>query len=101
MRVGAHLRSGLRTVIPLARETGAEVVQVFISNPRAWSGPRLDTAQAFGAEWREAAIGPLFVHAPYLVNIASPNPEFLSKSIELCRRSVAACGVLEAGGFPL
>ena len=99
MRVGAHLRSGLRTVIPLARETGAEVVQVFISNPRAWSSPRLETAQAFGAEWREAAIGPLFVHAPYLVNIASPNPEFLSKSIELCRRSVAACGVLEAGGF--
>ena len=26
---------------------------------------------AFGAEWREAAIGPLFVHAPYLVNIAT------------------------------
>jgi deoxyribonuclease-4 len=99
VRVGAHLRSGLRTAIPLARETGAEVVQLFISNPRAWSGPRLETAQAFGAEWRAAAIGPLFVHAPYLVNIASPNPEFLSKSIELCRRSVAACGVLEAGGF--
>src|SRR4029450_6769025 len=79
--------------------TGAEVVQLFISNPRAGSGPRLETAQAFGAEWREAAIGPLFVHAPYLVNIASPNPEFLSKSIELCRRSVGACGVLEAGGF--
>ena len=39
------------------------------------------------------------MHAPYLVNIASPNPEFLAKSVELCRRSVAACGVLEAGGF--
>src|SRR4029450_10298704 len=98
VKVGAHLRSGLRTAIPLAREAGAEVVQLFISNPRAWSGPRLETAEAFGAEWREAAIGPLFVHAPYLVNIASPNPEFLSKSVELCRRSVAACGVLEAGG---
>ena len=99
MRVGAHLRSGLRTAIPLAREVGADVVQLFISNPRAWSAPRLETAEMFGAEWREAAIGPLFVHAPYLVNIASPNPEFLSKSIELCRRSVASCGVLEAEGF--
>ena len=29
MRVGAHLRSGLRTAIPLARETGAEVVQLY------------------------------------------------------------------------
>jgi deoxyribonuclease IV len=101
VRVGAHLRTpgGLRKAVELAREVGAEAVQLFISNPRAWSGPRLDTAAAFGADWREGGIGPLFVHAPYLVNIASPNPEFLAKSLELCRRSVAACGVLEAGGF--
>lgn len=101
MRVGAHLRTpgGLRKAVDLAREVGAEAVQLFISNPRAWSGPRLDTAAAFGSDWREGGIGPLFVHAPYLVNIASPNPEFVAKSLELCRRSVAACGVLEAGGF--
>ena len=101
MRVGAHLRTpgGLRNAVDLAREVGADVVQLFLSNPRAWSGPRLDTAEAFGASWREGAVGPLFVHAPYLVNIASPNLDFLSKSLELCRRSVAACGVLEADGF--
>jgi deoxyribonuclease-4 len=74
-------------------------VQLFISNPRAWSGPRLETAEKFGAEWREGGIGPLFVHAPYLVNIASPNPEFLQKSLTLCVQSVRACGVLRAGGF--
>lgn len=101
MRVGAHLRTpgGLRNAVDVAREVGAEVVQLFLSNPRAWSGPRLDTAEAFGASWREGDIGPLFVHAPYLVNIASPNPEFVAKSLELCRRSVAACGVIGAGGF--
>ena len=101
MRVGAHLRTpgGLRNAVDLAREVGAEVVQLFLSNPRAWSGPRLDTAEAFGASWRAGGIGPLFVHAPYLVNIASPNPEFVAKSLELCRRSVAACGVIGAGGF--
>ena len=101
MRVGAHLRTpgGLRNAVDVAREVGAEVVQLFLSNPRAWSGPRLDTAEAFGASWREGAVGPLFVHAPYLVNIASPNPEFVEKSLELCRRSVAACGVIGAGGF--
>jgi deoxyribonuclease-4 len=101
VRVGAHLRTpgGLRNAVDLAREVGAEVVQLFLSNPRAWSGPRLDTAEAFGASWREGGIGPLFVHAPYLVNIASPNPEFVAKSLELCRRSVAACGVIGAGGF--
>lgn len=101
MRVGAHLRTpgGLRNAVELARAIGAEAVQLFISNPRAWSGPRLDTAEAFGADWREGGVGPLFVHAPYLVNIASPNPDFLGKSLELCRRSVAACGMLKAEGF--
>lgn len=101
MRIGAHLRTpgGLRTAVGFARDIGAETAQLFISNPRAWAGPRLDTAEAFGAEWREGGIGPLYVHAPYLVNIASPNPEFLAKSLELCRRSVAACGVIPSAGF--
>ena len=101
MRIGAHLRTpgGLRTAIETARDVGAECVQLFISNPRAWSGPRLETAERFGAEWREGGIGPLFVHAPYLANIASPNPEFVQRSLNLCIQSVRACGVLRAGGF--
>jgi deoxyribonuclease-4 len=101
VRIGAHLRTpgGLRTAVEAAREIGAEAAQLFISNPRAWSGPRLETAERFGAEWREGGVGPLFVHAPYLVNIASPNPEFLQKSLALCIQSVRACGVLGAGGF--
>lgn len=101
MRIGAHLRTpgGLRNAVEIAREVGADAVQLFLSNPRSWSGPRVETAQTFGAAWREGGIGPLYVHAPYLVNIASPNPEFLQKSVTLCIQSVRACGVIEAGGF--
>ena len=101
MRIGAHVRTpgGLRTAIDSARVDGADAVQLFLSNPRAWAGPRPETAERFGAEWREAGVGPLYVHAPYLVNIASPNPEFVVKSLELCRRSVVACGIAHAAGF--
>jgi deoxyribonuclease-4 len=101
VRIGAHVRTpgGLRTAVENARAVGAEAAQLFISNPRAWSGPRPETAERFGAEWREGGVGPLFVHAPYLVNIASPNPEFVVKSLELCRRSVVACGIAGADGF--
>ena len=101
MRLGAHLRTpgGLRTAVEAARDIGAETVQLFISNPRAWAGPRTEKAEAFGSAWREGGIGPLYVHAPYLVNVASPNPEFLTRSIDLCRRSVSACGVIPAAGF--
>lgn len=101
MRLGAHVRTpgGLRTAPDEARAIGAEVVQLFLSNPRAWAGPRIETAERFGAAWREARIGPLYVHAPYLVNIASPNPEFHARSLELVVRSVAACEVAGAAGF--
>ncbi|HET7235908.1 MAG TPA: deoxyribonuclease IV [Actinomycetota bacterium] len=101
MRIGAHLRTagGLRTAVEAARDIGADAVQLFISNPRSWAGPRADTAEAFGASWREGGVGPLYAHAPYLVNVASPNPEFLTKSLDLCRRSVAACGRIPAAGF--
>jgi deoxyribonuclease-4 len=101
VRFGAHLRTpgGLRTAVEAARSVGADAVQLFISNPRAWAGPRVETAEAFGASWREGGVGPLYVHAPYLVNIASPSTEFLQRSLELCRRSVIACGAIPAAGF--
>ncbi len=103
MRIGAHVptRGGLLSAIGAARECGAEAVQLFISNPRSWLPPRIGRGEAeeFRAAWRESGLGPLFVHAPYLVNIASPNPEFLLKSVDLVRRSVAAAAAIGATGF--
>lgn len=103
MRIGAHVptRSGVLSAIHAARACDAQAVQVFISNPRGWAPPRLTPAEAeeFRAAWRESGLGPLFAHAPYVVNVASPNPEFLAKSIELGRRSVAACSAVGAAGF--
>jgi len=89
------------SVIEAARACDAQAVQVFISNPRSWAPPRLASSETeeFRAAWRESGLGPLFAHAPYVVNIASPNPEFLAKSIELARRSVAACSAVGAEGF--
>jgi deoxyribonuclease-4 len=101
VRIGAHVRTpgGLRTAAAEAMAVGAEVVQLFLSNPRSWSGPRVETAERFGAAWREEGVGPFYVHAPYLVNIASPNPGFHARSLELVARSVAACEVAGAAGF--
>ncbi len=101
MRLGAHVRTpgGLGTAADEARAVGAEVVQLFLSNPRAWAGPRVETAERFGAAWREEGVGPFYVHAPYLVNVASPNPEFHAKSLELVARSVAACEIAGAAAF--
>ena len=59
----------------------------------------MENAVRFGAAWRDAEIGPFYVHAPYLVNIASPNPEFHARSLDLVARSVAACEAAGAAGF--
>lgn len=78
--VGAHVSSagGLRRCAPHAATIGAEVMQVFLSSPRAWAVPPDDAAadDAFAAECRV----PVFVHAPYLVNFGSPSPQTLERS---------------------
>lgn len=94
MRIGAHVpvRGGILSAIPAARERGAEAVQVFVSNPRAWAPPRVPPpeAEAFREAWAGSALGPLFVHAPYLVNVASPDPVVLERSQALLAATLRA-----------
>lgn len=103
MRIGAHVptRGGLSSIVQHAVDRGAEAMQFFISNPRAWAPPSVDPAGAAGfREACEAAdIRPVFLHAPYLVNIASPVPEFHDRSIDLARRTMVAAESIGAAGL--
>ena len=103
MRIGAHVptRGGLLSAIAAARECGADAIQVFLSNPRAWAPPRISRAEAdaFRQAWGESGLGPMFVHAPYVVNLASPVPEFLERSIDVIRQAVAAASSVGANGY--
>jgi deoxyribonuclease IV len=62
-----------------AAHAGAEVIQVFVSNPRGWAESAGDPAQ--DALLRESGI-PVFIHAPYLVNIGSADPAVARKSAQ-------------------
>jgi deoxyribonuclease IV len=103
VRIGAHVRTpgGILSVVASAHAIGAEAVQLFASNPRAWAPPRLapETVEGFRAAIGEAGIGPVYLHAPYLVNIASPNAEFHRKSVDLARASMQAAAQLGAAGL--
>jgi deoxyribonuclease IV len=99
VRFGAHVRrggEGIAGAIEECRVRGADAAQIFVSNPRGWSGPRVSDADgmAFREAWSASGLGPLAVHAPYLVNIASPNLEVLTKSRVLARETVRACEAL-------
>jgi deoxyribonuclease IV len=82
--VGAHVSSsgGLVRSLARAEERGADALQTFSSNPRGWALPTCDLAQDKSGREALAERGfSLFLHAPYLVNLASPNPLTLSRSV--------------------
>jgi deoxyribonuclease-4 len=79
---------------------GAEALQTFVSNPRGWAIPALDRAALAraGAAVREAGLGPLFVHAPYLVNPASPSAAFRERSVAVLGWTLDRAAALGAEG---
>src|SRR6266496_3575796 len=86
--------------IDSARACGADAAQIWGSNPRAWAPPsvREPVAMEFGRSWRAAGLGPLVLHAPYMVNVASPNSNFRSRSVDLARGTVALAEAIGATG---
>jgi deoxyribonuclease IV len=52
-----------------AAAEGADVVQIFLGDPQSWKKP----APRADAQQLAAADVPVYVHAPYLVNVASAN----------------------------
>jgi deoxyribonuclease-4 len=85
------------------RRRGGDCAQVFVSNPRGWAPPRVsdEDAAAFREGWERSGLRPLVAHAPYLVNVASPNPEFLERSRSLARASLEACAKYGVEAFVL
>ncbi|WP_242892160.1 deoxyribonuclease IV [Actinomadura litoris] len=97
--IGAHVpvAGGLATGgLKYAAEIGAETIQVFVANPRGWAMPEGKPAE--DAKLLERVDVPVYVHAPYLVNIGSPNPETLTKSLASIRHSLARGRAIGARG---
>jgi deoxyribonuclease-4 len=103
MRIGAHVptRGRYARAIDAAVGCGAQAIQIFVSNPRAWVPPRIADADAreFAERRLAAGIAPAYGHTTYLVNIASPDPEFWRRSVELARLEMEAVAMLGLDGL--
>jgi deoxyribonuclease-4 len=103
VRIGAHVptRGRFAWAIDAAERCGAQAIQVFVSNPRAWAPPRVVDADAreFIERRLAARIAPAYGHTTYLVNIASPDHEFWRRSVELARLEMAAVAALGLDGL--
>jgi deoxyribonuclease-4 len=102
VRIGAHVSvaGGLGRAPGNARAVGCESLQVFVSNPRGWAPPPVDPAgdERFRADLAAAGLGPLFVHAPYLVNFASASPVTRERSREVVAATLAKAAAIGAAG---
>lgn len=86
MRLGFHLpvARGLVAAAEQAARLGTGCLQIFAGNPRSWTQRPLDpaVAAAFAAACRQHDLRPVTVHAHYLINLASPDPELWQRSLE-------------------
>ena len=85
--VGSHTRTagGLaRAALPYAEAAGSEVVQVYVSNSRGWALPAGDPVQDELFRDGCAARGvPVYIHASLLVNLGSPTPLTVARSVDV------------------
>jgi deoxyribonuclease-4 len=75
-----------------AHAIGADTIQVFADNPTAWrrrpEPPR--ELPAFRDRLAELGIGPVAIHAPYLVNLAGPDETFFGRSVAVLAHDLRA-----------
>ncbi|HEY5160148.1 MAG TPA: deoxyribonuclease IV [Gaiellaceae bacterium] len=101
MLIGAHVSAsgGLDKALERMQEIGAEAAQIFVQSPRTWrpTKHKPETIERFKSE-RSRLGAPVFAHALYLVNLASPNEDLYRRSVEtMCTTMDVACRI-EADG---
>ncbi|HLX56625.1 MAG TPA: deoxyribonuclease IV [Ktedonobacteraceae bacterium] len=102
MRLGRHmpLHSNAVKAIAIARSIGCDAIQIFASNPTGWRPTAGDAAScaAFARSVREFDLMPVVIHAPYLINLASPDEFIWEKSIELLQWTLQR-GALQGASY--
>jgi deoxyribonuclease-4 len=88
LRIGIHasIAGSHLNALESARKLGCNALQIFSTSPRMWQGgpariPDVDAA-AFRARRAELGLGPLVIHANYLINLAAAQPMLRTRSIQ-------------------
>lgn len=83
-RIGGHVSSGggLANAIANTERIGGNCLQIFAGSPRMWSRSLypMDIAKEFRVTVSAKDLNPVYIHALYLTNLASDNPELVAKS---------------------
>lgn len=98
MRIGVHVRND--DPLAAAADRGADAVQIFLTEPQSWKTP---PERADAGALRDADIA-VYVHAPYIINVATtanrirhPSRQNLEKAVRGAE-AIGAAGVIVHGG---
>jgi deoxyribonuclease-4 len=105
MLLGAHVSpaGGLANAVERGTERGCETIQIFHQSPRAWRPT--NHSEADFAAFREAMdasdIEAVLIHAVYLINTASEDPELREKSLTSLKHGLTVGAGIGARGVVL
>ena len=105
MLIGAHVSpaGGLPKAIERGVERGCRAIQIFNQSPRMWKATvyRDEDVAAFREAMDASPIEAVLIHAVYLLNCASEDPEIRAKSLASLTHSLRAGAAIGASGVVL
>ena len=100
MLIGAHVaaRGGLHNAVDNALAIGAEVIQTHPTPAQMWRRLRLEESdrQLYLQKYAAARLRGHYLHAVYLINLASPKPELLRSSVASLIHYLEVAAALDA-----
>ena len=103
MKIGAHVSTagGISKAVRRGQEIGCEALQIFGSSPQSWAFREIPDAEieAFRQNMADAGMGPVFLHAIYLVNLGTGKADALDKGVESLSTHLRLAGRLGAEGL--
>src|SRR5918997_2148878 len=100
MLIGAHVSpaGGPAKAVERGTERACRAIQIFNQNPRAWKPTTYskDQVSTFHEAMDDSQVDALLIHAVYLLNPASEDPEIRKKSVASLTASLQAGAALGA-----
>lgn len=96
--IGAHvsIAGGVDKAAERAKKQGCEAMQIFVQSPQTFKTPQTtpEEVKSFLFSLKKYHIARVYVHAPYLINLASPNNKIRYGSIGLIRKNLERASML-------
>jgi deoxyribonuclease IV len=102
IRIGIHtsIAGDITGALEIARGLGANALQIFSASPRMWARGSSRIADVDAKRFRdrraELRLGPLAIHANYLINLGSPNPVLRTQSVQAFHQEIVRALALGA-----